>query len=255
MRVLKRRDRDELPFGPETFAEFVELIDEEVVSSRGADEIFEVLLEEGGDPRRIVDERDLRQVSDEEALRSVVREVVDAHPEEAERFTAAVVDPETGAFSPRIIGQSAARIAEAVGLRREGEIRLLVVPTDDPREENPLAGEKMAPFLSLFTVEGEEEGLALCRRLLRQEGTGHTAIIHTRDEARARRFGLQMPASRILVNSPGSQGVCGLTTGLDPSFTLGCGYLGGNATSDNVTYRHLMNVKRLAHRVEAEADA
>lgn len=172
--------------------------------------------------------------------------------EEARRFSKVVVDPETGHFRPQIVGQAAARIAGAAGIERDYEIRLVVVPTEDPSWENPFAGEKMAPLLSLFTVDGDEEALALCKRLLVQEGTGHTAVIHTADEAMARRFGAEMPASRILVNSPGTQGVVGLTTGLEPSFTLGCGTFGGNSTSDNVTYRHLFNVKRLARYVKGE---
>jgi acetaldehyde dehydrogenase / alcohol dehydrogenase len=61
------------------------------------------------------------------------------------------------------------------------------------------------------------------------------------------RFGLEMPASRILVNSPGTHGVVGISTALTPSLTLGCGSFGGNSTTDNVTYSHLMNVKRIAY--------
>ncbi len=174
-------------------------------------------------------------------------------PEEAERFMKVAIDPETGRLRLQAIGQAAGRMAEHAGIERDYAIRLLVVPTDDARPSNPLAGEKMAPLLSLFTVEGVDEGLALCKQLLEQEGTGHTAVIHTTDPELARRFGVAMPASRILVNSPGTQGVVGLTTGLDPSFTLGCGTFGGNSTTDNVTYRHLQNVKRLAHYVEPEA--
>ena len=149
-------------------------------------------------------------------------------------------------------GSSSTAIGRTIGRKAGNSTRLVVVPTDDPSRENPFAGEKMAPLLSLFTVDGDEEALALCERLLTQEGTGHTAVIHTADEAMARRFGEAMPASRILVNSPGTQGVVGLTTGLEPSFTLGCGTFGGNSTSDNVTYRHLFNVKRLARYVEGE---
>ena len=59
-----------------------------------------------------------------------------------------------------------------------------------------------------------------------------------------------MPASRILVNAPGAQGCCGMATGLECSMTLGCGTFGGNSTNDNVTYRHLLNIKRVAHHLE-----
>ena len=110
----------------------------------------------------------------------------------------------------------------------------------------PYGREKLAPVVSLFTVRNGDEGIAVCRRLLEQEGRGHTAVIHTRDEAMAKRFGLEIPASRILVNACGSEGCIGIGTGLAPSFTLGCGTLGGNSTSDNVTYTHLLNIKRLA---------
>ena len=75
-------------------------------------------------------------------------------------------------------------------------------------------------------------------------------MIHTRDEAVAERFGREMPAGRILVNSPCAQGVVGMTSGLEPSFTLGCGTFGKNSTTDNVGYRHLLNVKRLAYYLE-----
>jgi acetaldehyde dehydrogenase / alcohol dehydrogenase len=76
---------------------------------------------------------------------------------------------------------------------------------------------------------------------------GHTAIIHAQDPRLVERFAAEMPASRILVNSPGTQGVLGLTTGLVPSMTLGCGTFGGTSTTDNVTYTHLLNIKRIAY--------
>lgn len=170
-------------------------------------------------------------------------------PEEVTRFlTAALNDEQTG-FRLEVIGQSAALIADVIGITRDFPIKLIVVPYEfDPG--SPLAGEKMTPILSLFTVDGEHEGLQLSKQLLAKQGSGHTAIIHSSDEALIERFGLEMPASRILANSPGSLGVCGVTSGLEPSFTLGCGTFGGNSTTDNVTYRNLRNVKRLAHAVE-----
>jgi acyl-CoA reductase-like NAD-dependent aldehyde dehydrogenase len=99
----------------------------------------------------------------------------------------------------------------------------------------------------MFTVSGEDAGLNLCRALLRVDGAGHTAIIHTTNRARIERFARAMPAGRILVNVSGTQGCCGMSTGLDCSMTLGCGTFGGNSTTDNVTYRHLLNIKRVAY--------
>jgi len=99
----------------------------------------------------------------------------------------------------------------------------------------------------MFTVDGEDEGLALSDALLTITGAGHTAVIHTTNPARIERFARVIPAGRILVNSPAAQGCCGMTTGLACSMTLGCGTFGGTSTTDNITFRHLLNVKRVAY--------
>jgi acetaldehyde dehydrogenase/alcohol dehydrogenase len=169
--------------------------------------------------------------------------------EETRRFIAAAVGPDGRAFVGRVIGQSAQAIADRVGISRSYPIKLIVVPAavDAVEQGSPLAKEKLAPLLSLFTVHGEDDGFALCRRILVAHGAGHTAVIHTRLPERAARFGLAMPASRIIVNGPAVQGVSGVTSGLVPSYVLGCGTWGGNSTTDNVSYRNLQNIKRLAH--------
>lgn len=79
------------------------------------------------------------------------------------------------------------------------------------------------------------------------DGLGHTAIIHTYNSTLIEAFTARMPVSRILVNSPGTQGGIGMTSGLIPSLTLGCGTFGGTSTTDNVTYSHLLNIKRVAY--------
>ena len=175
-------------------------------------------------------------------------------PAETEKFIRIATDPKTGHVHFRMVGRSAQEIAAALDISRDHPIRVIVVPSDLVSPDNPLAKEKMAPVLSLFTVRDEEEGTAVCRTLLEIEGTGHTAIIHTRDANLARRFGGAVPASRILVNSPGAHGVIGYSTGLVPSLTLGCGTFGGNSTSDNVSYTHLLNIKRIAEFVPPIVD-
>jgi acyl-CoA reductase-like NAD-dependent aldehyde dehydrogenase len=174
-------------------------------------------------------------------------------PEEAERFLQAAADPQTHRFQPGIVGQSAATLAQLAQIQRHYPIRLLVIPTNLITAESCLAVEKLAPVLSLFTVINADEGLKVCRALLEIDGSGHTAIIHTRNADLVQRFAAQMPASRILVNSPGMHGVIGLTSGLVPSLTLGCGTFGGTSTTDNVTYRHLLNIKRIAHYMPKRA--
>lgn len=167
-------------------------------------------------------------------------------PDELHRFTPQAFDVAHPSVNRAFIGKSAAYIVQKTGLRRATPPRLIVVPAVMADIKGPYGSEKLAPILSLFTVKGEDQAIALCRQILEHQGIGHTAIIHTRSEALARRFGDEIPASRILLNAPGAQGCIGLGTGLTPSLTLGCGTFGGNSTTDNVTFTHLLNVKRLA---------
>ena len=170
--------------------------------------------------------------------------------EEARRFTAMVVVPSTGRLRGDVIGQSAGDIAAFTGILRDHPIELIVVPADPVSGAEAYAREKMAPILSLFTVASEQEAFELSLDLLQREGMGHTAVIHTRNTVTINRFAALMPASRILANSPASHGVIGFTTGLLPSLTLGCGTFGSNSTTDNVSFRHLLNIKRLAHYLD-----
>jgi acyl-CoA reductase-like NAD-dependent aldehyde dehydrogenase len=183
--------------------------------------------------------------------------VDDAFRHELERRGAAILTPgevdrltavfyEHGKVKPALLGQSASRIAEAASIERAYPIRLIVVPLPLEAITGPYGREKLAPVLSLFVTRGEEEGLAVCRRILRNEGAGHTAVIHTRSDSLARRFGCEIDASRILVNSPASLGCIGFGNGLTPSLTLGAGTFSGNSTTDNIGYRHLLNIKRIA---------
>jgi len=166
--------------------------------------------------------------------------------DEIDRFCEYAVDSQKEIFNESVLGRHASEIAAMCAVERPYDIQLIVVPRDKVSAEDPLSREKMAPVLSLFRVDTLEEGFETCRALLNIDGTGHTAIIHTNSEQTAQKFGVAMPVSRVLVNSPGAHGVVGLTTHLTPSLTLGCGTFGRNSTTDNVTYTHMMNVKRLA---------
>ncbi|WP_232668329.1 aldehyde dehydrogenase family protein [Pseudonocardia sp. TRM90224] len=177
------------------------------------------------------------------ALQASGAAVLDA--DERTRFLTAALTDDGRGFRPQVMGQAAALLASFIGVERPYPIKLIVIPAE-PDLASPLTAEKMGPFLSMFTVRGDDEALGLSLDLIHKMGNGHTAIVHTADHDRAARFAAAMPASRILVNSPGAQGVVGLTTGLEPSLTLGCGTFGGNSTTDNVTWRNLVNTKRMA---------
>ncbi len=165
---------------------------------------------------------------------------------EVQRLLAAAFKSDGAGIRRELVGQSAETIAKAAGIERDGPVRLLVAPVAASAVRGPMGSEKLAPIVSLFTVKGERAGLSLCRQILLHQGQGHTAIIHTRSDELAGRYGLEMPASRVLVNCGGSQGCVGMVNGLTPSFTLGCGTFGRGSTTDNVTYRHLLNIRRLA---------
>ena len=166
--------------------------------------------------------------------------------DETELFKQKAFTPK-GHLNRRIIGQDAVKIAEYVGIKRDYLIKLIVVPAEGVHGDNPLAKEKTAPIVSLFTVVDDQQAINMCASILEIDGAGHTAVIHTRNRKLARQFANTIKASRILVNSPGLQGITGGCTGLTPSFTLGCGSYGGTSTTDNVSFSHLVNTKRMAY--------
>lgn len=165
---------------------------------------------------------------------------------ETDRFCAGAFDPVTSDLRIDLVGKPAADIAASVGLAVPSTTRLLVFRAGGARHHAAVARERLAPVVSLFVVEGEASAIELCRTILDHEGAGHTAVVHTASDQRARRFAEQVAASRILVNVPASQGCGGVVTGLFPSFTLGCGTHGGNSTTENVGFSSLVNVKRMA---------
>ena len=151
--------------------------------------------------------------------------------------------------NPALVGKSAAFIAEQVGLKVPAGTRALVAPLAGVGRDYPLSIEKLAPVLSWYVVNDWREGCERCIQILRYGGMGHTMSIHSKNDDVILQFGLKKPAFRICVNTPTTHGSIGLTTGLDPAMTLGCGGWGGNITSDNITPRHLLNIKRLAYEI------
>lgn len=151
--------------------------------------------------------------------------------------------------NPALVGKSAAAIAERLGVAVPAGTRALLVELAGVGRDFPLSIEKLCPVLSYYVVKDWREGCERCKQILRYGGMGHTMSIHSRNEAAILEFGLHKPAFRIVVNTPTTHGSIGLTTGLDPAMTLGCGGFGGNITSDNISPRHLLNIKRLAYGI------
>jgi acetaldehyde dehydrogenase (acetylating) len=151
--------------------------------------------------------------------------------------------------NPALVGKAATFIAEKCGISVPAGTRVLIAPLDGVGRDFPLSIEKLCPVLSYYVVKDWQEGCERCKQILRYGGMGHTMSIHSQNEQVILEFGLKKPAFRIVVNSPTTHGSIGLTTGLDPAMTLGCGGYGGNITSDNISPRHLLNIKRLAYEL------
>jgi acetaldehyde dehydrogenase (acetylating) len=151
--------------------------------------------------------------------------------------------------NPVLVGKPAAFIAHKVGIRIPEGTRALIAPLTGVGRDFPLSIEKLCPVLSWYVVKDWREGCERCIQILRYGGMGHTMAIHSRNDEVILQFGLKKPAFRICVNTPTTHGSIGLTTGLDPAMTLGCGGWGGNITSDNISPKHLLNIKRLAYEL------
>ena len=170
-------------------------------------------------------------------------------PEETRRVAAVAVDTATGLMTSAVIGQPVTTIAQMAGIAPPAGTTLLMAALDGVGAGYPLSGEVLAPILAFYQRDSFEEAIKLCIDLNYLQGLGHTASIFANDEARIRRYGELMNAGRIVVNSPSAQGaVGGIFTRLSVSFTLGCGTWGKNITTENVTARHLLNIKRVCRR-------
>ena len=151
-----------------------------------------------------------------------------------------------GALNPAMVGRSPLFIARAAGIRVPENVSVLIAELDGVGKQYPLSREKLSPVLSMYTVDGWRTACHRCIELLELGGIGHTMSIHSRDHDIIMKFAMEKPAFRILVNTQSALGAVGYTNGLDPSLTLGPGTWGGSIISENVTARHLMNIKKLA---------
>jgi len=149
-------------------------------------------------------------------------------------------------INPEIVGKSAKFIANYAGFQVPENTKVLIADCYDVGRSEPLSMEKLSPILAYYKVNDWLEGCHRCIDLLKFGGMGHTMVIHSNDQPIIMKFALEKPAFRILVNTVGSIGAVGYTTALDPSMTLGPGTWGGSIISDNVTAKHLINIKSLA---------
>jgi len=155
-----------------------------------------------------------------------------------------------GKLGADFIAQAAGVIAERAGLARPelAAARFLIVSETGVGPEHPFSGEKLSPVLAFYRADSFAAAAVLAERILRHQGAGHSIGLHTRAPERALELGLTLPVCRVIVN----QAHCFATGGsfdnaLPFSLSMGCGTWGGNSISDNLNYRHFLNITRVVH--------
>ncbi|GLI56671.1 aldehyde-alcohol dehydrogenase [Propionigenium maris DSM 9537] len=160
-----------------------------------------------------------------------------------------------GHLNGEIVGQPAHKIAKMAGVDVPVETKVLIGEVESVELSEPFSHEKLSPVLALYKTKSFEESVDKADRLIELGGMGHTSVLYA-DELEAtdkiEAFAKRMKTGRTLINMPAAQGAIGdvFNFKLAPSLTLGCGSWGGNAVSENVGVKHLLNIKTVAERRE-----
>ena len=174
-------------------------------------------------------------------------------PEESEKVGRFIMRA-NGTMNPKIVGRSAQAIADMAGIQIPAGTKVLISPQTTVGKDNPYSREKLCPILAFYVENSWQDACKRSIEILFNEGKGHTMTIHSQDESVIREFALKKPVSRLLVNCPGALGGVGAATSLAPALTLGCGAVGGSATSNNVGPMDLINIRRVAYGICELAD-
>jgi acetaldehyde dehydrogenase / alcohol dehydrogenase len=159
-----------------------------------------------------------------------------------------------GRLNPQIVGQTVAKLAQISGVEQAKNSKLIIAEVEEVGTTEVLSYEKLSPILAMYRVKTFTEAVDKAEKLIEFGGLGHTSVLYTAPENRDQiiEFENKLHTSRVLVNTPSSQGAIGdlYNFRLDPSLTLGCGSWGNNSVSDNVGPRHLINIKTVTERRE-----
>jgi succinate-semialdehyde dehydrogenase len=156
-----------------------------------------------------------------------------------------------GHLNKDVVGRSAREIGARAGIDIPETVRVILVRADGAGADDVLAKEKLCPVVAILPYGTFDEAVAHAKANLLVEGAGHSAAIHSNNEEHIRRMGLALPVSRLVVNQASALTAGGsLTNGFAPTTTLGCGSWGGNSISENLDYKHLMNVSRIGKVID-----
>ncbi|MBQ2983303.1 MAG: bifunctional acetaldehyde-CoA/alcohol dehydrogenase [Candidatus Gastranaerophilales bacterium] len=164
------------------------------------------------------------------------------------------IDPVRKTAHPKIVGQSAFDIAKMAGFEVDKKAKVLIGERKTVDWEDPFSREKLSPILAMYKASDFEKATEDAYYLVSRGGAGHTSVLYTdeRKQDRINTYAKKMPACRVLINQPSSQGGIGdlYNFRLEPSLTLGCGSWGKNSVSGNVGVKDLLNYKRVVERRE-----
>ena len=151
-----------------------------------------------------------------------------------------------GNLNKDVVGKSASDVGKLAGVEVPETSRLILLPADGSGTQDVLAKEKLCPVIAIVPYKTFEDAVSMAKSNLLVEGAGHSAALHSNNDQNIEKAGLELPISRLVVNQPSSTSAGGsLTNGFAPTTTLGCGSWGGNSISENLDYKHLMNVSRI----------
>lgn len=168
---------------------------------------------------------------------------------EKAKLETVMFDKEKGVPSMSIVGKSPQVISELAGFKIPADRKLLIVPLTTTGGDDWMSREKLSPVLGWYVADGKDAAIKAAATQLDHGGAGHSAVVFTENEDIAHEFALKVDANRVVWNQPSVHGTIGaLYNTLVPSLTLGCGATGGNITTENVGYKNLLNIKRLARR-------
>ena len=161
-----------------------------------------------------------------------------------------VVFPD-GSLNKDVVGIPASEIAKMAEIDIPPTTKLILLPASGAGSEDLLAKEKLCPVIAIMRYDSFDDAVAKAKANLLVEGAGHSAALHSDNDDHIQRAGLELPISRLVINQPSSLTAGGsLTNGFAPTTTLGCGSWGGNSISENLDYKHLMNISRIGKIIE-----
>lgn len=169
--------------------------------------------------------------------------------EEIGKLEKTAIDEIKCAMNPAVVGKSAFVIAQMAGITVPEDTKILIAKLEGVGPKYPLSREKLSPVLAYYIVKNSEEGIKRAEEMVEFGGLGHSAVIHSEDNAVIESFSKRIKAGRLIINSPSTHGAIGdiYNTNM-PSLTLGCGSFGHNSTTANVSAVNLINKKRVARR-------